>query len=310
MKEDFGRDIDWIRGGYLFPVYDREDEEKLKSLLYTQKSLGLNIDWLDKTKTERLVPGINMNSLRGCTYSPDDGFASPLKVIGEFYRAAENNGARFIFGEDVREIKRKKERIIHIRTSMERYGADIFINASGARAGQTAGLAGTELPVYGAAHEAGVTEPVERFLQPMIVDIRPMAGSDNCYFYQSKAGAILFCTTPKPEIREDGIHCTSAFLPRATERLLKIYPALRNIRVRRTWRGLYPMTPDGLPIVGYSSSISNMIHAAGMCGQGFMLGPGLGKILAEIIVDKTKKYDSILEELSPLRNFSGAELLK
>jgi glycine/D-amino acid oxidase-like deaminating enzyme len=41
-----------------------------------------------------------------------------------------------------------------------------------------------------------------------------------------------------------------------------------------------------------------------------MLGPGLGKILSEIIVDKTKIYDDILEELSLYRKFDQDEMLK
>ena len=92
--------------------------------------------------------------------------------------------------------------------------------------------------------------------------------------------------------------------------MLNLYPRLRNIRVRRTWRGLYPMTPDGFPIIGYTKEVKNLFLAIGMCGQGFMLGPGLGKILAEVIIDKTKKHDDILNELSLYRKFDSEEMLK
>ena len=47
-----------------------------------------------------------------------------------------------------------------------------------------------------------------------------------------------------------------------------------------------------------------------MCGQGFMLGPGLGKIISEILVDNSNEYDFILEQLSLERDFSGEEMLK
>jgi hypothetical protein len=56
-------------------------------------------------------------------------------------------------------------------------------------------------------------------------------------------------------------------------------PRLANIRVRRTWRGLYPMTPDGFPIVGWAKEVEGYLLAVGMCGQGLMLGPGLGELL-------------------------------
>ncbi len=70
------------------------------------------------------------------------------------------------------------------------------------------------------------------------------------------------------------------------------------------------MTPDGFPIVGWTNEISNMFLAVGMCGQGFMLGPGLGLIISEIIADKSDKYNFILDQLTLYREFAGVELLK
>ena len=65
--------------------------------------------------------------------------------------------------------------------------------------------------------------------------------------------------------------------------MIDLMPRLANIRVRRTWRGLYPMTPDGSPLVGWAREVEGFIQAVGMCGQGFMLGPGLGELLARMV---------------------------
>jgi sarcosine oxidase subunit beta len=100
--------------------------------------------------------------------------------------------------------------------------------------------------------------------------------------------------------------------------MLELYPRLRNLRVRRTWRGMYPMTPDGLPIVGYPDAAVNFLQATGMCGQGFMMGPGLGHVLARTILaggchDRpagSTEYGFVFEELSINRSFDHAELLK
>ena len=92
--------------------------------------------------------------------------------------------------------------------------------------------------------------------------------------------------------------------------MVELYPRLRNLKVRRTWRGMYPMTPDGLPIVGYPKEYSNLLLAVGMCGQGYMLGPGLGKTLASAIVDGVGVAPQVFEELSLYRKFEGMELLK
>ena len=88
-------------------------------------------------------------------------------------------------------------------------------------------------------------------------------------------------------------------------------PALANIKVRRAWRGLYPMTPDGFPIVDFPADAPGYALAVGMCGQGFMLGPGLGSALASVIAGETRAEDlEILAGFKLIRNFSGQEKLK
>jgi sarcosine oxidase subunit beta len=73
---------------------------------------------------------------------------------------------------------------------------------------------------------------------------------------------------------------------------------------------MYPMTPDGQPIVGFADGAANLLLAVGMCGQGFMLGLGLGSLLSEIIVDGGGARADVLEQLSPHRKFEGMEMLK
>jgi sarcosine oxidase subunit beta len=71
------------------------------------------------------------------------------------------------------------------------------------------------------------------------------------------------------------------------------------------------MTPDGSPFLGSVPEVPGMILAAGMCGQGFMLGPGVGELLASTItgsLDKTQKQ--ILDNLSLSRSISHIEMLK
>lgn len=93
--------------------------------------------------------------------------------------------------------------------------------------------------------------------------------------------------------------------------MISLMPALANIKVRRTWRGLYPMTPDGFPIAGLPKAAKGYALAVGMCGQGFMLGPGLGSALAAVIAGDAGPEDlEILSGFRLERNFSGQEKLK
>jgi len=310
MEKDHGFEIDWVEGGYLYPIYEEAKETALKELLVKQKNYGLDIDWISPDEIRELVPGINMNGLRGGTFSPHDGSASPLKTAGAYYSLSLDAGTTFFFDEEVVEFSKEGGKLISVKTDKRVIPADVFINAAGGNAKEIGAMCGLDLPVYPDSHEAGVTEPVKYFFKPMVVDLRSDNQSANFYYYQNEGGQIIFCVTPEPKILGKDCDNTSEFLPLITRRIVEIHPRLKNIRVRRTWRGLYPMTPDGFPVVGWPKDVSNMFLAVGMCGQGFMLGPGLGKIISEIIVDKTDKYNFILDQLSLYRHFEGNEMLK
>lgn len=309
LKPEYGEDVDYIEGGYLFPAYDGQIAQNLQSLLPIQKSFGLNIDWIGPEEVQEIAPGIRCQGLLGGTFSPEDGHLSPLKLAGAFYRLAKRAGVEFHFETEVTGFELAGSKVTAVLTNRGKLGCGTVVNAAGGYGRDLGLLIGADLPVYPDSHEAGVTEPVQPFFQPMLVDIAPDANSDNYYFYQAKEGAVIFCITPRPKRLGTDQRSTSEFLPMVIPRMLNLYPRLRNLKVRRVWRGLYPMTPDGKPIVGFDRGVEGVFHAVGMCGQGLMLGPGLAEVVARAIVDG-EQDEEIFQDLSPYRDFSGEELLK
>ncbi|MCM2266938.1 MAG: FAD-binding oxidoreductase [Elusimicrobiales bacterium] len=310
-EKKHGDDIGWIKGGYLFPVYTENDERVLRELLKVQKGFGLDIDWVGPEKVRALVPGIAEKDLRGGTWSPGDGSASPLLSINAFYRQAVKLGAEFRFKEPVKEIISEGGAVKGVLTPQGRYYAGWVVNAAGAEAAAVSELAGVKVPVKPDCHEAGITEPAQRFFEPMVVDIRPGDKSKNYYFYQNWEGQIVFCLTPQPPIWGHDRRSTSEFLPEISRRMISLMPGLANLKVRRTWRGLYPMTPDGFPVVDLPSALKGYVLAVGMCGQGFMLGPGLGEAIAAHIAGAPSAEDrEVLAGFKLDRAFSGQEKLK
>ena len=306
-----GDDIEWTRGGYCFVAYREREENSLKNLLNVQRGFNLNIEWLDKKQILELVPDFNPVNLIGGTYSPDDGNASPLLAIHSFYVHALKHGAQFQFNEKVTAILQKGGFVKGIRTENSKYFAPIVINAAGAWARQISRLYGEDIPVTPDSHESAITEPVAHFLDPLIVDIRPSPGSANYYFYQHATGQIIFCITPAPSIWGENIQETSDFLPMVARRIVDLMPRLKNIRVRRTWRGLYPMTPNGSPLIGWSRQTQGILTAAGMCGQGFMLGPAVGELITRMVSGSLTEDDQdTLNQLTQYRDFEQTEILK
>lgn len=318
-QERYGDDIGWLQGGYSFVAYREREEQILKNLLSVQKRYGLDIDWYDREALLEIIPALNPVGLTGGTFSPGDGSASPLRSALAFERQAKAHGAVFHYHETVTDILQlpasrspgENGRVHGVRTDKGTYHAGVVVNAAGPWAREVAALAGVEVPVQPDSHEAGITEPVAPFLRPMVVDIRPAEGSANYYFYQHHTGQIVFCITPNPPILGTDRRETSVFLPQVARRMLGIMPRLKNLKVRRTWRGLYPMTPDGAPIVGEVEGLTGYVNAVGMCGQGYMLGPGLAVYLQRLITGEVdEETREVLDHLSLYRDFGGEETLK
>ncbi len=290
-KETHGDEIGWKPGGYLFPVYSEEMERKLKGLFPIQHQYGLVNDWVDADTVADLLPGVARDGLRGGTYSPNDGQTSPLLLPVALARHAVRMGAVIRVKERVVAYLQKNGRMVGVRTDKGEYHTPRVVVATGADAARDGELLGIEIPVTPDSHEAGITAPVKPFIGPLIVDMRPgpEGKTANFYFGQNHEGQIIFCYTPRELFVGTNRESLSEFLPILAGRMISLVPRLRHLLVRRIWRGCYPMTPDGTPIVSNVPQIEGLTLAVGMCGQGFMLGLGVGQEVASLVVDGVHK---------------------
>lgn len=310
-NEVYGDDIDWRSGSYNFVAYNEDVERTLKGLLDQQRALGLNIKWVGKEENLAIAPHLNPDGLLGGTFSPEDGSASPLKACFAFWRHAQLAGAEFHFDEAVTDVMVDGNKVRGVRTNKDSYACNTFINAAGGWSRKISQMIGVDIPIEPDAHEAGITEPVQPMFDAMIVDIREYPGSSNFYFYQHPTGKIIFCLTPAPQIWGNLTQNTSSFLPQSCRRLVELMPILSNIRVRRTWRGTYPMTPDGNPIIGKINGIDGYLVGAGTCGQGFMLGPGVAQLLTHAVTGELSRTEvDCLYRMRYDRTFDSKEMLK
>jgi sarcosine oxidase subunit beta len=286
-KQTHGDDVGWKPGGYCFPAYSEAVENTLRGLLPKQHHYGLANDYVDADRVAELVPGIVREGLRGGTYSPNDGQLSPLLLPVVLMRHAARMSAQLRVNERVTEYLVTGGGIRGVKTDKGTYEAPIVVLATGADAARDGELLGIPIPVTPDAHEAGITAPVEHFLAPLVVDLRPgpEGKTVNFYFGQNHEGQIIFCYTPKELFIGTNRESQSEFLPILAARMISLVPRLKHLLVRRVWRGCYPMTPDGIPIVSNVEAIKGLTLAVGMCGQGFMLGLGVGEEVASLALD-------------------------
>jgi sarcosine oxidase subunit beta len=289
FAEKTGIDLGWVPGGYCFPVYREEEEKILKGILPAQKSYGLEIDWVGPERIKELIPGVNERGLRGGTFSPGDGQVSPLKYSAALWKESKDRGCEYRFNESVTGLMKKAGAIRGVRTAKGVYYSGVVVNAAGAAAQRIGRMAGLEIPVVPDCHEAGISAPMERFFDPLVVDIRPgpEGRTKNFYFGQNDRGQVIFCYTPLVPIIGTNRENTSEFMTVISRRMIDLIPRLKNMLIRRVWRGLYPMTPDGIIILDHVKEVKGLYLAVGMCGQGFMLGPGVGRNMASFIVHGT-----------------------
>jgi len=301
-----GDDIGWVKGGYCFPAYSREHEDLLRGNLRRARSRGLHIEWMEPQNIEMVIPGIRSNGLRGGTFSPDDGRASSLLAIEAFYRFSLSLGIEFRFRETVKDILVERNAVKGVVTDNGAYLADWVINAAGVSARKIGFLAGLDVPVRPSLHLAGITESARTHINPLVVDLRSVPDCDNFYFFQNRNGQIVF--TLSPTGKSKAIEKAGSVF---TERMDMLIPGLKNLGIRKKWAGAYPMTPDGVPIVGEVESPAGYVNAVGMCGQGFMLGPGVGELVAHIVTGELTAVDrEVLKMFSFYRDFDQPEELK
>ena len=76
---------------------------------------------------------------------------------------------------------------------------------------------------------------------------------------------------------------------RGLARLAEVAPGLGRLRKGRVWSGVEGYLPDMLPVIGWSGTTPALLHAFGFSGHGFQLAPGVGAVVADLIVNGTSQ---------------------
>jgi glycine/D-amino acid oxidase-like deaminating enzyme len=73
--------------------------------------------------------------------------------------------------------------------------------------------------------------------------------------------------------------------------LAHAFPAFAGATILQHWAGLIDVTPDAVPVIGPVASIPGFYVASGFSGHGFGIGPGAGRLMAELVTGEIPCVD-------------------
>ncbi len=291
LADELGYDIEYVQGGYLILNYDEKEDKESKKKVALQNRLGLDSRYISPEEAKEIVPELNTEGVISATFCQTDGHANPFWVTEGYALAARRMGTHIITGVEALGFKIDGRRIASVKTSAGEIGAEVVVNAAGAWSAELARKAGVWLPNKPYRHEILATEPYKHFLDPMIISF-----SKGIYFSQTKRGEIVGGIGDPHEPSSYNMKSSFRFVERMAREMTKIVPLLKNVNIVRQWAGLYDVTPDARPILGHVPELDNFIQMNGYSGHGFMIGPMVSRLIAELIVygeTKTMPIDTL-----------------
>ncbi len=82
-------------------------------------------------------------------------------------------------------------------------------------------------------------------------------------------------------------------LAQAKRQLIEAFPVMHGMNVTHSWGGAIDVTPDGVPVISPVDSLPGFYIATGFTGHGFGLGPGAGRLMAQIVMGQTPVVDPL-----------------
>src|SRR5262245_11128448 len=147
FADEVGHPVDFHQDGYLFLLSTDASVETFRKNVALQRSMNVDVHWLDAADAERLAPGLKADDVIGATFCQRDGIADPNGVTMGFARAAQAAGTAVERDTEVTGIRVEDGRVAAVNTTRGTIDTRIVVNAAGPHARQIGRLAGVDVPV-------------------------------------------------------------------------------------------------------------------------------------------------------------------
>jgi glycine oxidase len=269
LKESVGIDIAlWQEGIARVAASDDEAEGLLAKVSWQQRH-DHDCNWLEPSDVRARWPWLGPTT--GALWAPRDGALDPVLLVQAMLADAQRLGVTLQHDRAVR-LERHGSRISGVSGELGSYVAGEVLLAAGAWSSLLEGLPRT-LPVRPVRGQMAAL--------PWPSDIsRAIVYHKDCYLLARSGEAVIGSTMEEvgylPEV-------SSAGLARIFGAIMALCPGLLRAKVQRTWAGLRPMTPDGLPIIGREPLLDGLWYATGHGRNGILLAGLTGALVGQLL---------------------------
>jgi glycine oxidase len=268
LKESTGLDIGFWQEGIARLAADEADAAALRAQVGWQRQQGHLVDWFDAGEVRSRWPWVGASS--GALWAARDAALHPARLVEALTRDAVRLGATVVHDEATA-LERRGDRITGVR-GVESYSAADVVLAAGAWSRQIIGL---PRPMS--------VEPIRGQMAALAWPTgipRAIVLGRGVYLVARDGEAIVGSTMEHAGFASD---VTAAGLAEIFTGVSALCPALSKGEVLRTWAGLRPVTPDGLPIIGREPKLDGLWYASGHGRNGVLLAGVTGLMIARLL---------------------------
>src|SRR5437762_2740518 len=290
LGEEVGLETGWHEVGSLRLASSEERMEELRRQAGWAKTFGLPLELVGAGEAQRLFPPMSTDGVLGAAYLPTDGYIDPSQLTFALAEGARRGGAEIATNTRVTAIGVERGRVTGVETDQGSIETEIVVNAGGMFAAELGRLAGVVVPVVPMAHEYLITKP-----SGVPLDVPTMRDPSLLVYFRGESGGLVmggYERHPAPW-GLDGIppdfngrllaEDWERFEELMTNALVRV-PELGEAEVIRLVNGPEAFTPDGEFILG-PTELPGFWIASGFCAHGLAGAGGMGKLVAEWIVD-------------------------
>ncbi|MDG4823623.1 FAD-dependent oxidoreductase [Asanoa sp. WMMD1127] len=302
LAERTGLDPGWRGVGGVRLATTPAREEELLRQASSATTYGLEMELLSPAALATRMPFLDVSDVRSAGWLPGDGYLRPDALAGALAAGARSLGVTIATGVTVTGVEVVGGRVAAVETSHGRVATEIVVNAAGAAAGHVGALAGVAIPVVPIKHQYVVSSPLPLDDLPALPTVRD---PDHIVYFRGGGdppdGLLI-----GGYIRTPPVCWPSSGPPLASPRSLfppdlslfaeswaagrRRVPALRSASIARVVNGAEAFTPDGEFLLG-ETAVRGFWVAAGFCVHGLAAAGGVGKAIAEWIVDGQPELD-------------------